>query len=766
MIPILYTPEETSFTTNGIGRLSDCIECTVTEERNGIYECQFRYPITGIHYSDIKEGCIIAVIHDDRKDIQPFDIYSRSAPINGIVTFYARHISYRLSNVILEPFTASTCAQAMAMMVPKSMNNNPFTFWTDKEVSGTFAVKTPTSVKAKLGGEQGSILDAYGTAEYEWDKWSVKLYLHRGGDSGVEIRYGKNLTDITQEINAGETYSVVVPYWSDPDGGTCVMLPERFVTADSVTQRYANWQDHRRVDIRSRSGEILQFRYSVYTAVPMDLSEAFEEVPTQEQLRAEAKRRLENSKAWLSDENIELDFVQLWQTEEYKNIAPLQRVSLCDTVSVFYPALGVNAVKMQVIKVKYNVLTERYDSMELGSPKTSFAQVVAADTREYVERNAVSVSTLERAINAATALISGAVGGYRVEIYNANGQPVETLYMDTDDINTAVNVIRINKNGIAFSNEGYNPEKFVTAWTIDGGFVADFITAGTLSANRISGGILSSDISGNYWNLVTGELWSGSNDRAAALIDGYLYLYNKNVQEGYIGRVSAVSENLNVVTGGKALALSRLNSNGVSQTILMIRNGETGTGYSDDAVAWGVWRFLGQVYHAAAVHLGSNTFSPFTSGSSHGFRTDSSDFVLIGTNALLTSYLLRVGGSAYIDATLSAQTVTQRSDERLKDISAWDDRYTEVLDELEPIVYRWKDGKDDLEYVGIGAQKTRRILDEYGLGDSGLVQGEPDELTVSYSDLTCMLLKKVQEQQKQIERLEQRLARLEASICL
>ena len=47
MIPILYDYAERKFTTNGIGRLSDCISCTVTEERNGIYECEFKYPITG-----------------------------------------------------------------------------------------------------------------------------------------------------------------------------------------------------------------------------------------------------------------------------------------------------------------------------------------------------------------------------------------------------------------------------------------------------------------------------------------------------------------------------------------------------------------------------------------------------------------------------------------------------------------------------------------------------------------------------------------------
>ena len=131
MIPVLYDNAERAFVTNGIGRLSDCISCTVTEERNGIYECEFEYPITGVRYSDIQEGCIVTVTHDDTGDIQPFDIYGRSAPINGIVTFYAHHVSYRLSDIVVGPCTASSPADALDKIRRNSINGNPFTFWTN-----------------------------------------------------------------------------------------------------------------------------------------------------------------------------------------------------------------------------------------------------------------------------------------------------------------------------------------------------------------------------------------------------------------------------------------------------------------------------------------------------------------------------------------------------------------------------------------------------------------------------------------------------------
>ena len=175
MVPILYSANETSFVSNGLGRLSDCISCEVTEERNGIYECEFKYPVTGRFYQELLENAIIGVIHDDKHDIQPFDVYAHSAPINGIVTFNAHHISYRLSRIIVKPFSAGSAASTLQNITVNSVNSNPFTFWTDKAVSSSFVLKKPSSARSVLVGEAGSVLDVYGKGEYEFDKFTVKL---------------------------------------------------------------------------------------------------------------------------------------------------------------------------------------------------------------------------------------------------------------------------------------------------------------------------------------------------------------------------------------------------------------------------------------------------------------------------------------------------------------------------------------------------------------------------------------------------------------
>lgn len=483
MIPILYDSSEVSFENNGIGRLSDCISCVVTEERNGIYECEFEYPITGVHYSDIAEGRYISVTHDDKGDRQPFKIYSRSAPLKGVVTFNAHHKSYELANVILKPFTATSAASAFAKFETQTITDNPFTFWTDKATGGNFEVEVPTSIREVLGGSEGSILDVFGGGDYEFDGTQVKLWQNRGMDRGVEIRYGKNMKSITHSIDTLGLYNCVVPYYLDHDGNKVI---GDMVSSDGGITVLDYWTDQNDVIITDENGIGIQFERAINQVVPLDLTDKFDDIPTKEQLNEAGEAYLNANQPWIPKENIKVNFVALWQTEEYADIAPLERVSLCDEVLVSYPELGVNNVKMKVIRTDYNVLLDRYDSLQLGVARTSFADIITEGTNEQIQK---SQSMMEVAIANATKLITGGLGGHVVFSMNADGKPEEILIMDTEDVTTAVHVLRINLNGIGFSSNGINGP-YTTAWTLDGAFVADFITAGYLSCNRIQGGTL------------------------------------------------------------------------------------------------------------------------------------------------------------------------------------------------------------------------------------------------------------------------------------
>ena len=484
MTPIVFDSNAQTYTSNGLGRLTDCISCLVTEERNGIFEVELKYPITGMHYDAIQQGNIIYVSHDEQKDKQPFIIYRVSRPINGIVTVNAHHVSYLLSNIVVAPFTATSVTDAFNSLSARSITENTFTFWTDKASSGTMTVEVPTSCRALLGGTKGSILDSFGGGEYEWDNRTVKLYAHRGTNNGVTIRYGKNLKDIVAKVDTLDLYNAVVPYWSDNQG---TVVYGGIVVGSGGIGNVGTWTDENGVQIMDENANAIQFGYTVRRVVTMDLSNEFEDAPTVAELEAKALSVMNSNTPWVPKENIKIDFVALWQTEEYKSIAPLERVKLCDTVTIYYPELGVNATA-KVIKVVWDALTERYGSIELGDAVSSFADVITAETDQKLE-DVPNISMMEAAINHATELITGGLGGHIVYLFDADGKPTDMLVMDTEDVNTAIHVLRINVNGIGFSSNGL-AGPFSSAWTLDGSFVADWITAGHMSCNRLQGGTL------------------------------------------------------------------------------------------------------------------------------------------------------------------------------------------------------------------------------------------------------------------------------------
>ena len=457
MIPILYDSSESEFSSNGIGRLSDCVSCVVTEERNGIYECEFEYPITGVHYSEITEGRYISASHDEQGDRQPFKIYHKSAPINGIVTFNAHHKSYELANVILSPFEATSVTSAFAHFETDLITANGFTFWTDKASAGHFAVDVPTSIRSILCGTAGSILDAFGGGEYEFDGTLVRLYQNRGSYNGVEIRYSKNMTGIVHDIDTLGLYNAVVGYYYDAEGNR--VIGDVVYGAGGIAVR-DYWTDQADVVINDENGNDFEFVYPINQVVPLDLTNEFDEIPTKEQVNDAAEAYLNNNQPWAPKENIKVNFVSLWQTEEYAGIAPLERVRLCDEVMVSYPELGVNSVRMKVIKTVFNVLLDKYDSLELGVSKISFAEVINQETDKQIQK---STNMMEAAIANATKLITGGMGGHVVFSLDADGKPEEILIMDTEDVATAVHVLRINLNGIGFSSNGINGP-YSTAW--------------------------------------------------------------------------------------------------------------------------------------------------------------------------------------------------------------------------------------------------------------------------------------------------------------
>lgn len=594
MIPALYNKSETTFTHNGVGLLSEAVKATVTEERNGSYELSLQYPITGRFYSEITEGAIIKAKANETSEPQLFRIYKSSKPINGIVTYSAEHISYDLNGIPLLGFSIKNATPQMALTkaIEGAALPCPFTAYSNISTLNSTEILTPCSVRALLGGQTGSLLDVWG-GEYEFDNFTVKLYLHRGKDNGVVIEYGKNLKDLKQESNIAECYTHLMPYAvytvQDESGNS----EEKYVYLAEKVIPLTEAED-----------------IGHYKAFIMDFSDRFgdnEEI-TEEKLRAKATAYAAAADLGTPKVNITVSFVQLWQTEEYKNIAPLERVKLCDTVTVRFSKLGVAATS-KVIKTVYNSLQEKYESVTLGDAKSSFANTInkqqeaIQEIKSSVKKGqAEATEQLKKAIANATSLITGHSGGYVV--LNPAEKPQEILILDTPTIDEAVNVWRWNSGGLGYSSTGYNGE-YSLAMTMDGAIVADFISAGILNGALLQAdSVQSSAISQHYKAEVTNEIGetASSIEQAFVAADEQLLSLITSVQTVLTGDVETLEttvSQLRQTVESLTLSYTSKTAGGINN----VRNSSGLNGVSDD------WIYSGSVVAQQTAEAINNTSS-------------------------------------------------------------------------------------------------------------------------------------------------------------
>lgn len=835
-VPRLYVANEAAksnaFQTLGVGALGDAISCVVTEERNGEYELEMVYPIDGRRFKDLANDMLIMAKASDRGSEQLFRIYKIEKPIDGKVTVYAQHISYLLNKATCLPFTTESSTASVAFDKLKSnliwksdaqyFPNFPFTFWTDNSDTGSVTIETPMSVKSILGGNDGSILDAIG-GEYEFDNFTVKLWKNRGSDSNVYLRYGKNITDLTATDDISNVYNGIVPYWkgsltratTESDGNTG---SESYETIVYLTDKVL-WSSE------GVSG------YAYPMAVPVDMSSDIEveddtsdadnpKYATEDDVRAQlvtlANEYLKNNKGWNPSSNIEVSFAQLWQTEEYKDVAALQRVGLCDTVHVVYAKLGIT-VTMKVIKTEYNVLLERFDSMELGEAKSSMSSSLVDSTTSLQNEIAAVAenqqSGLKKAFAYATNQITGklnalcgALDGHVVFNRNADGGINEILLMDTDDKATAQNVWRWNLAGFAHSRNGYNGPFNDIAITQDGLIVANYIVTGILA-----------DGAGNFsLNMQTGDLkmnngqFAGSitaSTIASSIVKNSKTGYGPYTGNGFYADSSGIA--VGQVDGWGGISCVTISSayNGVSTPV---RTTGIGFRHSDGSdfgyfVAWGTSsadgeaitgghidggtgrgvKFIadygsdigvqGTVYASklsssgdlnvtgnAEIKGGSIKLGYVDGGSIEMGFTRGEGGVVLGVSSdgvrikpglnMQRCWITECGGVEFIDGKGTISSSDRRLKQNIEEISS--DESKRIINSLKPVKFQYK-SNPDRECFGFIAQDVQTIE---GREDAvHHMHGDYAEyLGLNYSDFIADLVNVVKDQERRIKELEEK----------
>lgn len=350
------------FTTK-YGAISSLCEAFVEEERNGLFELSFIMLNTDSLFNYVKEENIVVVNANDTLLNQKFRIYMTRKLMNNRVEVYARHISFDLMYDYIDnvSFTNQSCEYALNQLFRNSNFSKHYKGYSDIVNARNYSMSMANVLEA-IGGKKGSIIDTFGTgAEILRDNENIHVLNKRGYDNEVTIEYKKNLTGFELEEDTTDLVTRISPYAKYNDSET---NEEIIVKADYVDST-------------------LIANYSHPYIKSIDYSDKFEdgEIPTVSKLQDLARKEYKNNKVDIPKQNFKIEFIPLSKCVGYEGLE--DKISLCDIVTIIDTRYNIKT-QSKVIKTVFNVLKNRYESMELGEPRTSLGDVIGGGNNDPV----------------------------------------------------------------------------------------------------------------------------------------------------------------------------------------------------------------------------------------------------------------------------------------------------------------------------------------------------------------------------------------------
>jgi phage-related protein len=394
MIPILYERSSAprlilNDNSMGMGLMTECVKATVTEVANGSYELEIEYPVTGRLFKELRWNTWIKAKPFVGGDVQLFRVYKVSPAVNGICTVYAEHLSYLLTNAVVglglsqssppsvNPVMALDIMEANIIVEDYAFGGrNAFTYICNKPgIPVPFIRDKARSVREYLLGDEYSMLTMYGKIEYEFNNFNVYLWADddsqysRGHDNGVKIQYGKNMLNMKLEESDENVITDFYPYIVVHEDTTSSSQYNYFLKRDiedysSTASRIVHneqssgyWAPPRVLPLNLKDFERWKdVSFGSGYSLPIGLQDFYDCVNQYMDAHPDISYPVSS---------IDVSFIDLSTTDEYKNVIPLQSVNMFDIVTVEYPEWYVKQ-KFQVVKTEFNVLEERYNNITLG----------------------------------------------------------------------------------------------------------------------------------------------------------------------------------------------------------------------------------------------------------------------------------------------------------------------------------------------------------------------------------------------------------------
>ncbi len=518
----IYSKNTTSFSNLGLGVLKDFTSNPqITEVLNAEYNLEFEYAIDGWLSEHLVEENII------KANGQPFRIWNVQKSTEGSIKILAKHIFFDLEkNFLLDTAPTNTNAQgALNWILDHAEHPTLFNASGDCDTITTARYVRMDPITAIYSADN-ALLDRFG-GELELDGYNITVHKKRGSSNGLTIIHRKNLSGAELQVDFSTVATRILPQGKDG-----LLLPEKFVDSPLIDNYFA----------------------------PLYKKEEFEIGVDEETTEEQAIEQLRNAAQALFAKEIDrptislaVDFIELSKTEEYKNYSSLETAHLGDTVTVILKQLNLN-YETRIVKTIYDCLEERIIELELGSVVPDY--VSDQKDKETSVENAISQinpsSILEQAKEQASDMINHPFNGY-IYISNDTG---EMYLMDNPDVNVAQNVWKFGLGGIGFSKTGISGP-YETAWTQDGQIVADFITAGTMSVERISG------LTGQLQFIVQNQqsLEESTNNKLSEIDDKATGIGDRvtNIEQNGVSKVNTITgtfdlNGLHIIKEGEAMS--------------------------------------------------------------------------------------------------------------------------------------------------------------------------------------------------------------------
>ena len=434
-----------------------------------------------------------------------------------------------------------TVAQALSYIsdYAAQIQTLPFTFSTEPKSAGDewatqlleFWNEAPTSLRELLGEDSGSLSNVFG-GEWEYDDFRMILHEERGHDNGVQYRYGKNITDISERINIDDLYTHAFAYWKG--------------TASSSTNTEQGQYYVKRGTIIKALDDQYDQMFPTPRMMIIDASSDFEQEPTTEELDAYTTKYIKDNKVGEPTVTINVSVVDLASTEEYEDIVSLETVNLCDTVTVVFPRFNVD-IKAKVTAIEYDVLLGKNNNVTIGQTDVKLSDLIAQDQHNLVRQKYDLQKWADRCSERAIEALSGWYGGNIRKNFDVNDHKQQSMYiMNTDSMNTATRAIKLDGTGIGISRNGargdyaymvnlaYGNCFFTDQWADDGNTNASFLKRGILRAGN------------SYMNFENGQSYM---DLIGLVVNG------RNIT----GELDSLSNQISGLSGSTSAAVQALN---------------------------------------------------------------------------------------------------------------------------------------------------------------------------------------------------------------